>query len=295
MTGKVGAFAPNAKVIHFEVDAAEISKIREAQIPICAPLKPALARLVAELRKQMTEFSEGPEDWRRQILQWKDEFPLRYEKSGQIKPQEILESVRDLSANSDTIFTTGVGQHQMWSMQYLQCDQPRSFITSGGLGTMGYGVPAAVGAKAARPEATVVCIDGDGCFQMTSKELITASIHKLPIIVVLLRNGYLGMVRQWQEMFYTERYSETDLSGPYPDYVKLSEAYGCIARTVTNREEFAPAYEQALAENAAGRSVVLDVVCDPQEKVFPMIPAGASATEIIEFGSHEKVKEVEAR
>jgi acetolactate synthase-1/2/3 large subunit len=296
VTGNVSAFAPNAKVIHFEVDAAEIGKIREAQIPICAPLKPALARLSAELRKEIPDGREGPTDWLNRIAEWKDEFPLRYERGDEIKPQEVLEAVRDATeGRDDIVWTTGVGQHQMWAMQYLNCNQPRSFISSGGLGTMGYGVPAAVGAKAARPDATVICIDGDGCFQMTSKELTTAALHNLPIIVVLIRNGYLGMVRQWQEMFYGERFSQTDLTGPIPNYSKMAEAFGALPISVTGSDEIAPALEQAIAENAAGRTVVVDVLCSEDEKVFPMIPAGASAADIIEYGSHEKVKEVEAR
>ena len=296
VTGNVAAFAPNAKVIHFEVDAAEIGKIREAQIPICAPLQPALVKLLGELRKQIPEGREGPTEWLDKIAGWKEEFPLRYERGDLLKPQEVIEAVRDVTAGrDDVVWTTGVGQHQMWAMQYLVCDKPRTFITSGGLGTMGFGVPAAVGAKAARPDATVICIDGDGCFQMTSKELTTATLHELPIIVVLIRNGYLGMVRQWQEMFYGERYSQTDLTGPIPDYAKMAEAFGAVAMTVTDSSELDAALERAIAENAAGRSVVVDAVCDSQEKVFPMIPAGASAADIIEYGSHEKAKEVEAR
>ena len=296
VTGNVAAFAPNAKVIHFEVDAAEIGKIREAQIPICAPLKPALGQLCSELRKQNPDGGEGPTEWLTRIAEWKDEFPLRYERGDEIKPQEVLEAVRDATAGRDDIvWTTGVGQHQMWAMQYLNCNVPRSFISSGGLGTMGYGVPAAVGAKAARPDTTVICIDGDGCFQMTGKELTTAALHGLPIIVVMLRNGTLGMVRQWQEMFYGERYSQTDLSGPLPDFMKMAEAFGALPIGVSDSDELVPALERALAENAAGRSVLVEVQVSQDEKVFPMIPAGASAADIIEFGSHEKAKEVEAR
>jgi acetolactate synthase-1/2/3 large subunit len=296
VTGNVSAFAPNAKVIHFEVDAAEIGKIREAQIPICAPLQPALVKLLVELRKQIPESRKGPVEWINRIAEWKDEFPLRYEPGELLKPQQVLEAARDATeGRDDIIWTTGVGQHQMWAMQYLVCDRPRSFITSGGLGTMGFGIPSAVGAKAARPDATVICIDGDGCFQMTSKELTTATLHGLPIIVVLIRNGYLGMVRQWQEMFYDERYSQTDLTGPIPDYAKMAEAFGAVAITVTDSSELQSALERALAENTAGRSVVVDVVCDSREKVFPMIPPGASAADIIEFGSHEKAKEMEGR
>ena len=296
VTGNVAAFAPNAKVIHFEVDAAEIGKIREAQIPICAPLKPALAQLGTELRKEIPDGREGPTEWLNRIAEWKDEFPLRYERGDEIKPQEVLEAVRDATeGRDDIVWTTGVGQHQMWAMQYLNCNQPRSFISSGGLGTMGFGVPAAVGAKAGRPDATVICVDGDGCFQMTSKELTTAALHNLPIMVVLIRNGYLGMVRQWQEMFYGERYSQTDLTGPFPNYSKLAEAFGALPISVTSSDEIAPALERAIAKNAAGHTVVVDVLCSEEEKVFPMIPAGASAADIIEYGSHEKVKEVEAR
>jgi acetolactate synthase-1/2/3 large subunit len=295
VTGNVSAFAPNAKVIHFEIDAAEIGKIRDAQIPICAPLKPALAKLVAELQAHTPEGREGPVDWVNRIAEWKEEFPLRYDLGDQVKPQEAIEAIRDAAEGRDVVWTTGVGQHQMWAMQYLNCNRPRSFISSGGLATMGFGIPAAVGAKAARPDATVICIDGDGSFQMTSKELTTATLHKLPIIVVLIRNGYLGMVRQWQEMFYNEHYSQTDLRGPVPDYAKMAEAFGATAMTVTASDELGPALKRALAENDAGRSAVVDVVCDSHEKVFPMIPAGASAADIIEYGSHEKAKEVEAR
>jgi acetolactate synthase-1/2/3 large subunit len=296
VTGNVAAFAPNAKVVHFEVDAAEIGKIREAQIPVCAPLKPALARLVAEVKKSIPEGREGPVEWLQRIERWKEEFPLRYGNGDEIKPQQAIEAIRDAAAGlDDVVWTTGVGQHQMWSMQYLRCERPRSFISSGGLGTMGFGVPAAVGAKAARPEATVICVDGDGCFQMTGKELTTAALHHLPIIVVLLRNGYLGMVRQWQDMFYGQRYSQTDLRGPLPDFAKLAEAYGAVAISVAKKDELAGAFERAIEENAAGRSVLVNVLCAEDENVFPMIPAGASAADIIEFGSLEKAKEVEAR
>jgi len=296
VTGNVSAFAPNAKIVHFEVDAAEIGKIRDAQIPVCAPLQPALVKLIAELRKLLPEAQKRPTEWVDKINEWKEEFPLRYERGELIKPQEALEAIRNATdGRDDIVWTTGVGQHQMWSMQYLNCNTPRSFLSSGGLGTMGFGVPAAVGAKAARPDATVICIDGDGCFQMTGKELTTAAIHGLPIIVVLMRNGYLGNVRQWQEMFYGGRFSQTNLSGPFPDYAKMAEAFGAVPLRVEDSDGLEPAMERALAENAAGSSVVVEVVCDPEENVFPMIPPGASAADIIEYGSHEKAKEFEAR
>ena len=198
-----------------------------------------------------------------------------------LKPQTAVEALRDLTAGRerDVIWTTGVGQHQMWAMQYLVCDRPRSFITSGGLGTMGYGLPAAIGAKAARPDATVVCIDGDGCFQMTCQELATAALERLPIVASIVNNGWLGMVRQWQEMFYDERFAQTHLTHQVPDYAQLAEAYGCAGFTVDSEDEL----EAVLARrsNAAARAVV-DARCDPDEKCFPMVPAGAAAVDMIE-------------
>src|SRR5207253_1384555 len=179
------------------------------------------------------------EPWLRQLADWREEFPLKYGNGGDmLKPQLVLETLQALTADrDDVIWTTGVGQHQMWAMQYLLCNRPRTFITSGGLGTMGYGVPAAVGAKAARPDATVVCIDGDGCFQMTSQELATAALERLPIVSVIINNGWLGMVRQWQEMFYDERFAQTHLTHSVPDYAQLAEAYGCAGFTVESEDQ----------------------------------------------------------
>ncbi len=189
-------------------------------------------------------------------------------------------------ARRTSIWTTGVGQHQMWAMQYIQCEKPRTFVTSGGLGTMGYGLPAAVGAKAARPDATVVCIDGDGCFQMTCQELATAALERLPIVAVVINNGWLGMVRQWQEMFYAERFAQTHLTHSVPDYAQLAEAYGCAGFTVESEDQLEDALAAAFD---AGRSAVVDVRCDPEEKCFPMIPAGAAAVDIIEAPGEEVV------
>jgi acetolactate synthase-1/2/3 large subunit len=168
----------------------------------------------------------------------------------------------------------------MWAMQYLQCDLPRTFVTSGGLGTMGYGVPAAVGAKAARPDATVVCVDGDGCFQMTNQELATAVLEGLPIVVVIVNNGHLGMVRQWQDMFFAERFSQVHLTHHAPDYAKLAEAYGALGLTVEDADSLAPALEEALS---AGRTAVVDCRVEATEQCFPMIPAGAAALDVIEY------------
>jgi acetolactate synthase-1/2/3 large subunit len=279
VTGKLAAFAPGAKVIHFDIDAAEIGKIRHAEIPVVGPLKLALAKL-ADVVRETDGMNHEP--WLQQVEEWRRRFPYRYSRAGSmLKPQHAIEAARDLAAarDEDVIWTTGVGQHQMWAMQYLQCDMPRSFITSGGLGTMGYGIPAAIGAKAARPEATVVCIDGDGCFQMTSQELATAALERLPIVVVLINNGWLGMVRQWQEMFYDERFSETHLTHQVPDYALLAEAYGGAGFTVRDEDELESALEAAFA---CGRTAVIDVHCDPEEKCFPMVPAGAAAVDVIE-------------
>src|SRR5712691_6727494 len=249
VTGKVSAFAPGAKVIHFDVDAAEIGKIRHAEIPIVGPLKLALAQLSAELRSlEQADTQADTAPWLRQLEEWRSQYPYRYRREdGVLKPQTVVEALRDLTAGrDDVVWTTGVGQHQMWAMQYLVCDRPRSFITSGGLGTMGYGLPAAIGAKAARPDATVVCVDGDGCFQMTCQELATAVLEGLPIVTVIVNNGWLGMVRQWQEMFYAERFAETHLTHQVPDYAALAEAYGAAGFTVSDEDELAPALEQAV-------------------------------------------------
>jgi acetolactate synthase-1/2/3 large subunit len=277
VTGKVSAFAPDAKVIHFDVDAAEVGKIREADISVVGPLKLALARL-AEL---VSPDGGSHDSWLRQLDDWRAKFPYRYAREpGMLKPQTVVETLRDLTAGrDDVVWTTGVGQHQMWAMQYLVCDRPRSFITSGGLGTMGYGLPAAIGAKAARPDATVVCIDGDGCFQMTGQELATAALERLPVVVVIVNNAWLGMVRQWQELFYDERYAETYLTHQVPDYAQLAEAYGCAGFTVDSEDELEVTLAHALA---AGRTAVVDARCDPSENCYPMVPAGAAAVDVRE-------------
>jgi acetolactate synthase-1/2/3 large subunit len=289
VTGKLSAFAPGAKVIHLDVDAAEIGKLRHADIPVAGPLKLALAEIAEELRRQAGPGHLGPVAWRQQLDEWRESFPYRYGSGGEwLKPQAVLEALRDLTAGrDDVVWTTGVGQHQMWAMQYLVCDQPRTFVTSGGLGTMGYGLPAAIGAKAARPDATVVCVDGDGCFQMTAQELATSVLEGLPVVVVIVNNGWLGMVRQWQEMFYDERFSQTHLTHQVPDYAQLAEAYGAAGFTVDSEDDLESVLEEALA---CGRTAVVDARCDPAEKVFPMIPAGAAATDVIEFPEEKAVE-----
>jgi acetolactate synthase I/II/III large subunit len=282
VTGKVSAFAPGAAVVHLDIDAAEISKIRHADIPVVGPLKPVLAQLARVL-----EPVEGrTEPWLAQIASWRDQFPLRYREDGELlKPQRVLEMLQELTADrDDLVWTTGVGQHQMWAMQYIECDRPRTFITSGGLGTMGYGIPAAVGAKAARPDATVVCVDGDGCFQMTSQELATSVLEELPIVVVIVNNGYLGMVRQWQDMFFGERFSQIRLTQSLPDYAALARAYGALGFTAENEEELDVALREAIA---SGRTCVVDARVDPREHCFPMIPAGAAALDVVEYTAQD--------
>jgi acetolactate synthase-1/2/3 large subunit len=285
VTGKLAAFAPGATVIHLDVDAAEIDKLRHADVPVVGPLKDVLAALVTELRGLPAPETEP---WLRQLTEWRNEFPLRYGRdNGLIKPQRLMETLQSLTGGcDDVVWTTGVGQHQMWAMQYLLCDRPRTFITSGGLGTMGYGIPAAVGAKAARPDATVVCVDGDGCFQMTCQELATAVLEDLPIVVVIVNNGYLGMVQQWQNMFYEERLSQVHLTHQVPDYAALAQAYGAAGITVDEPDEVEPALAEALS---LGRTAVVDVRVDPREECFPMIPAGAAALDLVEYAEQEEV------
>jgi len=281
VTGKLSAFAPGATVVHLDVDAAEISKLREADIPVVGALATAVGELAREVERHRADGVPAPQAWLEQIRDWREEFPLRYDTGGEwLKPQTVVETLQRLTADKDVIVTTGVGQHQMWAMQYVTSVRPRSFITSGGLGTMGYGIPAAIGAKAARPEATVVCVDGDGCFQMTAQELATAAVENLPIVVVLVNNGYLGMVTQWQDMFYDGRRSHVDLTTSVPSYAKLAEAYGGVGMVVTDEAELEPALEEALR---LGRTVVVDCRVDPAEQCFPMIPSGAAALDMIEY------------
>jgi acetolactate synthase-1/2/3 large subunit len=288
VTGKLSAFAPGATVVHLDIDPAEIGKLRAADIPVVGPLKRALQELAAKVAGHRAEGAPAPAAWLQQIVEWRAEFPLRYGPTrNYLKPQMVVERLQSLIAGEDVIVTTGVGQHQMWAMQYILSERPRSFITSGGLGTMGYGIPAAIGAKAARPEAKVVCVDGDGCFQMTAQELATAALEGLPIVVVLINNGFLGMVTQWQDMFFSERRSHVHLTDSVPDYAKLAEAFGGVGMTVRTEDELGPALEEALA---SPRTVVVDCRVEPDEQCFPMIPAGAAALDMVEYTEEESVE-----
>ena len=282
VTGKVGAFAPEAKVIHVDIDPAEHGKVRRPDVSIVGDCRVVMESMVAKLeaRGGFPAFADH-DPWRQQLSGWQEKYPLTYQQStpGQyLKPQFVLEKLRD-SSPADTIVASGVGQHQMWASQYWRFDHPYTWINSGGLGTMGFSIPAAIGAKAAFPDRMVWAVDGDGCFQMTAQELVTASVERIPIKVALLNNAYLGMVRQWQELFYDERYSEVHLTHEMPDYVKWAEAMGCVAFRVEEPEEVEVAIAKANEIN--DRPVVIEFRCLSEEKVYPMVPAGGSNDEIL--------------
>jgi acetolactate synthase-1/2/3 large subunit len=280
VTGKLDAFAPGARVIHCDIDPAEISKNRHADIPIVGQLTEVLPALVAAFTSlRSRERIVSHREWLEQVAEWRFSYPFRYRRAGALKPQYVIERLRDVLADRDVVWTTGVGQHQMWAAQYLRVDRPREFITSGGLGTMGFGLPAAIGAKFGRPDAIVVNIDGDGCFQMTMQELATAQMNDAPVITALMNNGWLGMVRQWQTLFHSERYSETNLVAEMPDYVKLAEAFGCAGFRVTEESEVDDAIRAAVD---CGRSAVIDFRVDHDEKVYPMVPAGSGSADMLD-------------
>jgi acetolactate synthase-1/2/3 large subunit len=294
VTGKVSAFAPGAKVIHVDIDPAELGKVRQPDVPIVGDCRLVIEDLVKETTARLdaggAEGREGRraelEPWLAQIRQWQERYPLAYDRDppdGVLKPQFVVESLRD-STPDDTIVVAGVGQHQMWTSQYWRFNHPYTWVNSGGLGTMGFAVPAALGAKVGRPDRMVWAVDGDGCFQMTAQELVTASSERIPIKVAILNNAYLGMVRQWQEMFYDERYSEVYLSPDLPDYVKWAEAMGCVGLRVESPEEVGPAIDKA--NEIDDRPVVVDFRTDSSEKVYPMVPAGASNDEIVVDPEH---------
>ena len=292
VTGKVAAFAPDAKVIHVDIDPAEQGKVRKPDVPIVGDAKQVIAEIIKAIRELhaegVTQAEVGP--WRSKVSGWREQFPLTYDMSepgARLKPQYCLEKLRDL-APEGTIVVSGVGQHQMWTSQFWKFNEPYTWVNSGGLGTMGFSVPAAIGAKTARPDRTVWAVDGDGCFQMTAQELVTASTEGIHVKVAILNNTYLGMVRQWQEMFYGERYSEVDLAG-CPDFVKWAEAMGCVGIRVESPEEVEAAIEKANGIN--DRSVVVEFRVEEFEKVFPMVPAGASNDDVLLHPSQEDKRE----
>jgi acetolactate synthase-1/2/3 large subunit len=293
VTGKVSTFAPEAKVIHVDIDPAEQGKVRRPDVPIVGDCRLVIEELVKAIRAMLASDSPRTDTsaWRSRISGWREQFPYAYEPSDPgeaLKPQFCLENLRD-AAPDGTILVAGVGQHQMWSSQYWHFTEPYSWVNSGGLGTMGFCVPAAIGAKVGRPDRTVWAVDGDGCFQMTAQELVTASTERIPIKVAILNNSYLGMVRQWQEMFYDERYSEVYLSPDLPDYVKWAEAMGCVGIRVEAPEEVQPAIDKA--NSIDDRPVVVDFRVDAEEKVFPMVPAGQSNDDIVLPPAQERWKD----
>jgi acetolactate synthase-1/2/3 large subunit len=281
VTGKLAGFAPNAKIVHVDIDPAEIGKNRAADVPIVGDCRDVIGKMVAELTKRQGE--GGPPDrtpWLQQLKAWQAQYPYRYDQQpdGPLKPQYCVERLRD-HADADTIVVSGVGQHQMYASQFWHFEHPRRWINSGGLGTMGFAVPAALGAKVGQPDKRVVAIDGDGCFQMTAQELATSNTENIPFVTAILNNGYLGMVRQWQELFFDERYSGVWLDPNVPDYVKLAEAYGAVGLRVESPGEVDAAIDKAYS--ITDRSVVIDFRVDPAEMVFPMVPSGASNDDII--------------
>ena len=282
VTGKVPDFAPLAKIIHVDIDPAELGKVRRPDVPIVGDCNLVIIELIKTIKAMQAKGTVQPDitPWRSTLSGWQETYPLAYEPPAEgdlLKPQMVLEALRD-SAPEDCIVASGVGQHQMWTSQYWKFRHPYTWINSGGLGTMGFSVPAAIGAKVGRPDRMVWAIDGDGCFQMTAQELVTAAAERIPVKIAILNNAYLGMVRQWQEMFYEERYSEVYLSPDLPDYVKWAEAMGCVAFRVEHPDDIQPTIDKANAID--DRPVVIEFRTDASEKVFPMVASGKSNTEV---------------
>ena len=271
VTGKLEAFAPHARIIHIDIDPTSISKNVKVDLPIVGDCKNVLSKILSLLENEDTDsFKLSLGKWYQHIERWKDLHDLKYQQGEMIKPQYVVEKICELT-KGDAIITTEVGQNQMWAAQYYQFTKPRTFLTSGGLGTMGYGFPATIGAQVAFPDKLVIGIAGDGSFQMNSQELATVVQYQLPIKVIILNNGYLGMVRQWQEFFYGKRYASVSLEGVSPDFVKLAEAYGAVGLRATKPEEVIPTLQQAFSLK---KPVIVDFVVDPEENVYPMVPAG---------------------
>ncbi|WP_353510652.1 acetolactate synthase large subunit [Intrasporangium sp.] len=288
VTGQLSTFAPDAKVIHADIDPAEISKNRVADVPIVGDVGEVIGDLIEQIRADQA--NAGPDaagwdfaEWREQVRAWKQTYPLGWTDTadGTLSPQYVIKRIGELTGPEGT-YVAGVGQHQMWAAQFVQYERPNAWLNSGGLGTMGYAVPAAMGAKAAEPERTVWAIDGDGCFQMTNQELATCVVNNIPIKVAIINNSSLGMVRQWQTLFYNERYSNTDLQPMQqrvPDFVKLADAYGCLGLRAETPDEVDAVIKQALETN--DRPVVIDFVVHRDAMVWPMVPAGVSNDKIL--------------
>jgi len=269
-TAKVSAFAPHAKVIHIDIDPAEIGKNVRVDVPIVGDV----TLVLKELNKLISPAEHT--DWFCQLDAWRKERPPTIKDSEGLLPQFVIRQIYEVT-QGEAVVVTGVGQHQMWTAQHYCCDRPNSLISSGGLGAMGFGLPAAIGTKIGCPNSTVWCVDGDGSFQMTIQELATIAQERLAVKIAIINNGYLGMVRQWQELFYERRYIATPLSGP--DFVKIAEAYGLPALRVKHKEEVVPAIKQAVEEDGP---FLIDFVVEPEENVYPMVPPGAALSEVME-------------
>ncbi|HEY5843633.1 MAG TPA: acetolactate synthase large subunit [Mycobacterium sp.] len=283
VTGQLSSFAPEAKVIHADIDPAEIGKNRNAEVPIVGDVKAVIVDLIAALRRDGVPGNLKLDAWWEYLSGLRSTYPLSYgpQSDGSLSPEYVIEKLGEI-AGPDAVYVAGVGQHQMWAAQFIKYEKPRTWLNSGGLGTMGYAVPAAMGAKMARPDAEVWAIDGDGCFQMTNQELATCAVEGVPIKVALINNGNLGMVRQWQTLFYEKRYSQTDLathSQRIPDFVKLADAYGCVGLRCEREEDVEDVINQARAIN--DRPVVIDFVVGADAQVWPMVAAGTSNDEIM--------------
>lgn len=280
VTGKLSTFAPNAKIIHADIDPAEIGKNRHADVALIGDLKNILIALNPVTKAALAKGSQDLTPWLNEVYGWQTKFPLGYDKpsDGSVSPQYVIERIGKISG-PDTIFTAGVGQHQMWASQFIGYEKPRTWLNSGGLGTMGYAVPAAMGAKVGAPDTTVWAIDGDGCFQMTNQELVTCALNNIPIKVAVINNESLGMVRQWQTLFYNQRYSNTDLhSKRVPDFKLLAEAMGCVGLRCERPEDVDKTIEAAMAIN--DRPVVVDFNVHRDAMVWPMVAAGTSNDDI---------------
>jgi acetolactate synthase-1/2/3 large subunit len=283
ITGKVSTFAPDAKVIHVDIDPAEQGKVRKPDVPIVGDCRLVIEELIKAIRDLLEGGSVQTDigAWKSRISGWREQFPLSYEASepGEaLKPQFCLEQLRD-NAPEGTILVSGVGQHQMWSSQYWRFNEPYTWVNSGGLGTMGFSVPAAIGAKVGRPDRTVWAIDGDGCFQMTNQELVTCALEGIPIKIAVINNQSLGMVRQWQTLFYQGRYSNTDLkTNRIPDFGKLAEAMGCVGLRAEEPADVDSVIEKANSINDV--PVVVEFVVHKDAMVWPMVAAGTSNDEI---------------
>ena len=280
VTGKVSTFAPKATLVHIDIDPTSIQKNVAVHVPLVSDCKSALSALKSEMEPKLdtVDWEVAHAVWVRQVQEWSETHPLRYKKSDNkyIKPQRVVEKVYEIS-NGEAIVATEVGQNQMWAAQFYKFKRSKSFLSSGGLGTMGFGLPAALGAQMAFPDKLVVNIAGDGSIQMNIQEMMTAVCNNLPVKIVILNNGYLGMVRQWQELFYNRNYCETCMDAQ-PDFVKLAEAYGAAGYRVTEEKDLEPMLKEAFSN---GKPTIIDVRVDPEENVYPMVPAGASLTEML--------------